>query len=195
VFAPEKGKPNVFRVALLDVENKGKKVKESDPIVLPNWAQVGQGLDHHDGGTNFSVRAQVQDGDVLVKWHAGTYYFGGAAPSPEILEARNKSAAGIAKVNLTSGKVEMLKDDGKPLSDHFVPIDQLPKEAHEVAQREGWPFGCVIGQRAYGLAQKEGKPVQFGSVVVAYLQAVDLMTGKLLWERPFEEKQMLPPPP
>jgi hypothetical protein len=195
VIAPQKGKSNVFRVALLDVENKGKKLKDSDPIVLPEWAEVGQGLDHHDGGTNFSVRAQLKNGDVLVKWNAGTYYFGGAAPSPEILEARNNCATGIVKVNLASGKVEMLKDDGKPMLEDFIPVDKLPKEAQEVAQRDGWPCGCVIGQRAYGLAQKEGKPVQFGSVVVSYLQAVDLMTGKLLWERPFEEKQMLPPPP
>jgi hypothetical protein len=195
VFTPHKGKANAFRVAMLDVEAKGKLISQSEPIALPDWATVGSGLDHHDGGTSFSVRANLAAGDALVRWNAGTYYFGGAAPSPEILAARNKNAAGIAKVNLESGKVELLKDDGKPMPDGFVPVDKLPKEAQEVAQREGWPLGCVIGQRAYGLAQKEGKPARFGSVQVHVIQAVDLMTGELLWERAFEEKQMLPPPP
>ncbi len=51
-FMPEKGKANVIRIALLDVNAKGRKVKVSEPITLPDWAKIGTGLDHNDQGAS-----------------------------------------------------------------------------------------------------------------------------------------------
>jgi hypothetical protein len=58
-LAPEKGKGNVLRVVVFDTEAMGKKPLESEPIVLPDWAVVGAGLDRHEMGKGFTARASA----------------------------------------------------------------------------------------------------------------------------------------
>ena len=38
---PDKAKANVVRIVLRDIEAKGKQVKESDPVVFPDWVATG----------------------------------------------------------------------------------------------------------------------------------------------------------
>jgi hypothetical protein len=197
-LAVEKDKQNVLRVVVVDTEAKGKKLRESTAITLPDWAVVGSGLDHTQAGKTFTARAQSAKGDLLLNWVARSRYYGGAAPNPEILKRTNKDASGIAKVTLESGKVEMLPaDDKKETKSPYVEVAKLPKEVQEVARREQWQIGTVIGPRAYGKVQKAalGKPGAFGGMQTSLVQAVDLKTGKLLWERVYEEQRILPPPP
>src|SRR5262249_7337333 len=142
---------------------------------------------------------QLAKGNLTLKWWATTSYWGGAPPPPEVLKAANKSAAGIVQVNLDTGKIEMKQDDKleRPTSSGLQPLDKLPKDVQEVAKREKWQLGVVIGPRAYGKVEKAAqvKPGVFGGVQNFLVQAVDLKSGKLLWERVYEEQRIIPPPP
>jgi outer membrane protein assembly factor BamB len=195
-LATDKDKSNVLRVVAIDTDPKGKKSVTS-PIKLPDWAVVGTGRDHQQAGKSFMARAQLVKGSLVLKWWAGSRYYGGAAPSPEVLKNATKDATGIATVNLETGKVEMKQDDKleRPSGSGLEPVAKLPKEVQEVARRENWQFGVVVGPRAYGQVQKAGGKVAFGAVQNVLVQAVDLKTGKLLWERVYEEQRILPPPP
>lgn len=197
VLAPEKGQANVFRVAVLDVDEKGRRVKLSDPVTLPQWAIVDNGMDHQGEGRSFDTRARPGREEVQVRWSAGRSYYGGANPPLEMLEQSRKSAAGIARVHLDSGKVEQLPDDVSFPVDGPTAVDALPKEVQELARRERWQLGVVVGGRGYGQVQ-ESRPDPSGSpssTSVYFIQAIDLETGVVLWKRPFAQKHFLPPPP
>lgn len=197
-LAPEKGKSNVLHVIFLDTEAKGKKVLQSGEIKLPDWAVVGTGLDHHQAGKTFTARAKLVKGNLAVQWWAGSRYYGGAAPTPEIVKNSTKDASGEARINPETGKLELNVEDkmAPPSGAGYTEVAKLPKEVQEVAKREMWQLGTVVGSRAYGQVQKsKGNPGAFGGVQIYLVQAVDLKTGKLIWERAYEEQQILPPPP
>lgn len=197
----EKGKENVVCVVILDTEAKGKRLLQSEPIKLPEWAMAGTGLDHHQAGKIFTARGRLVSGSVVLQWWAGSRYYGGARPTDEILKEATKDAAGETRVDVETGKIETKLNDkmatpGTGLTD----VAKLPKEVQEVAQKEMWQAGIVVGPRAYGLVVKnKGKANPgggiFGGLQVHSVQAVDAKTGKVLWERAYEEHQILPPPP
>lgn len=193
-LAADKG----LRIVLLDTEAKGKKLAESEPIKLPEWVVIGTGLDHQQAGKSFTARASVAKGEVVLHWSAGSRYFGGAAPSEEILKQATKDASGQATVNVETGKTNQ-KMDAKTqavAAVGFGDVEKLPKEVQEVAKREGWQAGKIVGPRAFGVVQKsQGRAGGFGMLQVFLVQAVDLKTGRLLWERAYEEQRVLPPPP
>lgn len=115
--APVAGKDNAVRIVVLDVAN-GKQLLASDPVVFPDWVTTGLAL-----GRTFNSSAQVDKGDLLLSWEAHAFYAGGAAPTPEILEAARKQARGVARVSLKSGKVQMLDK---------VPVEAAPPLAEEL---------------------------------------------------------------
>jgi hypothetical protein len=129
VQAKDKDKGNVLRVVFIDIAD-GTKAKESDPIDLPAWAVIEEG---RGAGHSFHSSARL-DGDLLIAWQAGTFYWGGAAPTPEILKAATKNASGVARVNVESGKVEMLDADKAPPP----PAVKVSKELEKAAAR---PYG------------------------------------------------------
>ena len=196
-LVPDQGASHVVRVIILDSEAKGKKLAESAEIKLPEWAVVGTGLDHHRTGKAFNAQARLAKGDLLLCWWASTRYFGGAAPTREIEAAAAKEASGIARIHVESGKVEALPGaERREMTSGFSEAAKLPQAVQAVAQREMWQGGAVVGPRAFGQIQKSKRtPGAFGDVLISVIQAVDLKTGKILWERAFEEQRMLPPPP
>jgi hypothetical protein len=121
VQAPAKGKNGVVVKAF---DTTGKLVKESDPIAFPGWVVTSPTY-----GRTFKSAARVEKGAVDYVWQANAFYAGGAPPPPEILKAANKSAAGSVRVDLETGKVELLKDtDLKPA----FPADVLKSSANGV---------------------------------------------------------------
>jgi hypothetical protein len=122
VQAVEPTKPNTARVLLLDAE--GKKVKESDSLVFPDWVIPGPTV--RWSGRSFTSQPRIEKGELWLKWQAHAHYAGGAAPTPEILKASKKDADGVARVNLESGKVEMLPADKAP------PPPEGPKVSDEL---------------------------------------------------------------
>lgn len=124
---------------------------ESEPIKLPDGAVAGTGLDHHRAGKLFSARGWLVSGSVVLHWRAGSRYFGGTRPTGEILKEATKDAAGEARVSLETGKFET-KLDAKMAAPGtgLFEVAKLPRELQEVAQKEMWQAGVVIGPRAYG---------------------------------------------
>ena len=190
------GKGNVLHVVVLDAA-RGTPVMESDPIVLPPWASVGTGLDHNGEGRRFETRVQLAGNVLLIHWSAGTSYYGGANPPPEVLQAATNRAAGIAKCALDTGTVEHLPESEQPFAPAgLTRVDQLPEKLREVASREHWHLGCVVGERAYGWVRESpdvaaGK----GGTVIDTIQCLDPATGQIAWQRSFEERHLKPPPP
>src|SRR5262249_7038475 len=115
------GRPNAVKVVVLEAAS-GKKLSESDVVVFPEWVSVG--LAH---GRSFSASGVVDKGDLYLRWQARAWYAGGARPTPQIEAAARKNAEGVARIDLKSGKVEMLGADKMPAT------TALP----EALQREG----------------------------------------------------------
>jgi hypothetical protein len=280
VQARDPKKANVVRVLGLKISD-GTKAWESDPIELPDWAAAEPG---NGAGRSFFSRAWSDKGAVLIAWQANTWYFGGAVPSPEILKASQHHADGVAKVDLDSGKVEMLEAAKAPAppgeanvskelqkeagpnvaasGDYAVVVAVEPSGGKQKAVLKRWdlatekpldpvvlaegatyqvvtlpaaglalvreaaagvPSGdeltwtayglatgrqtakfntepaagefSVIGPRAYYVVQGPHTGPPFGGVIPRTLHAVDLKTGKRLWERPLEGERLPPPPP
>ena len=280
-------KANAFRVVGLDVD-KGEKAWESDPIVLPEWVTPVEGV---DAGRSFSSRAWLEGGALLIGWHANTFYWGGAAPSPEIVKAATRHADGVARVDLASGMVELVETPKAPppasrpkvskdlekaaarpygsevlvatAGDDAVAVDAEPAGAQQKVVLKRWdlmtekpldpivlaegaiyqlvtvpsagvtlvrvatpPRGAApeevqwtayalttgkeigrftadvgateltaIGPRAYFVVRGPFKGPPFGGTIPRTLKAVDLQTGKHLWEQPLEGERLPPPPP
>ncbi len=260
----DKDKANVIRVVGLGVDD-GKPAVESDPIVLPDWVAAEEG---RGAGRSFTSSAYLDGGDLFVRWQANTWYWGGAAPSPQTQKAARRHAGGVARVNLKSGKVEMLETDkappppssaakvsavdvettaagkqkvvlkrwdqttekplepmvlaeGGPFQVVTVPSagaalvrDVTPtpgpppkvylwtvyslttgkETAHFTAEANAAEF-TILGPRAFFTVTGPRKGPPFGAVLPRTLKAVDLKTGKQLWEMPLEGERLPPPPP
>ena len=178
--APEKGKANAVRVVVLDGAEKGKKVLESDAVTFPDW--VATGLAH---GRSFASSAVLERNDLLLKWDARAWYAGGARPTPEIEKAARKEAHGVARVNLESGKVEMLADDKLPAE-----ATKLPKALENEKSRQYWTGSdwkttpIATGGGFAALVQEDkGGPLSLKRWDAAGkpLETVELMKGKELW--------------
>ena len=185
---PEPGVGNAMRVRYLDVEDNGARVGESDPVILPG-VRVGDGRDHHGGGTLFRLRASRVGNDLHLHWSAGSYPYGGVrgAGSP-------RSTAGVAKVDLRTGKVELRtaeKEEEAQSAKGPTASEQLPPLVKELAAREKWQSAHVVGGRAYGQVDVSTAHDR----VVHMIQAVDIESGQLLWQRPIGERLTGMPPP
>jgi outer membrane protein assembly factor BamB len=272
--AVKDNKANGLTVLIYDVTQDGKRVLESEAVTFPDWVVVGGGP-----GRTWSADARLDKGNLLLKWQANSFYYGGAAPPPEIEKAARKSASGVAQVNLESGKVEALDADkfpsgpklpkelekvpnplvvgdkvmslaveqagqdqklvrkawdlasgkelepvtlmqGKALSPlvggdgkHVAVHQGLVKEQLPQGDYAWWVFDLetgkevakfpyeeqttgisVVGPRAFYVVQSQ-KAGGFGGIINRTLKAVDLKSGKVVWDRPVESTLIMPPPP
>jgi hypothetical protein len=181
-FVKDKG--NQLRLVVLDVDKKGKKQSESDLVIFPDWAVVaatGQ-------GSSFFTRARIDKDDLYLFWDAHRWYYGGAAPTPDILKAAKKDEAGVARINLGAGKVEMLAKDKVPDLD-----PKLPKELEKIESQQYWSGSdwlkkpLIAGDKAVALAVKQDGDKQTLTLKRwdlssgKELEAKELVKGKSLW--------------
>jgi PQQ enzyme repeat len=165
-------KANAVRILVLDITQKGKRVLESDPVTFPEWVSVGVTY-----GRSFSSQARVHNGELLLRWRANAFYAGGAAPTPEILEAAKKEASGVAQVNLESGKVAMLPAEKAPPD----PKGKLPEQLAKKVSLQYWTGSdwktdlFVVGNTVSALDVQAP-----GGVATMSLKRWDLTTGKPL---------------
>jgi outer membrane protein assembly factor BamB len=288
VLVQTRDKENVLRILGLDAD-KGEKVWESDPITLPDWVRAIPG---RWGGYSFTSSSRLDQNDLLLSWQAATWYWGGARPSPEREKAARHNADGVARIDLESGKVEMLETAKAPPPPTVKPIKEIEKAAAQLfpdqkldaskvtkvgnlaiavfpnmgekpntvvmrwdmkaekmldpivlkdaaetrlmasagvvlarrATMAGQPAGkettwdafsletgkqsrtfsvetrasdlTVVGPRAFYMIQAEHKGPAFGGgVIPRTVKAIDLKTGKQVWELPLEGERLPPPPP
>ncbi len=163
-------KAHTFRVLALDATT-GKEVGKSDPIEMPDWATTEK-----VGGRTFRVAARADGaGGAVVAWEAGAFYFGGAAPTEEILAAAKKDAGAVVSVNFDTGKLTVTKD--KPKDDDF-------KSA------PGGDFNNKVG--VFDFSVDEEIPDKPGTTRVRLTVRKD---KKVVWIRDLAGNPWNPPPP
>ncbi|MFS0519550.1 hypothetical protein ACEYW6_33315 [Nostoc sp. UIC 10607] len=94
---------NAFAIAKLDTERKGSLLLLSEPIVFPDWVSVQPPNDE-----DFSFKVHASKDDLFLDWQAHSRYRGGANPPAYILQQSTREDRGTVRVDLKSGKVEML---------------------------------------------------------------------------------------
>jgi hypothetical protein len=176
------GKANSVRILVFD--KTGKRLLQSDSVIFPDWVSVE--LTH---GRSFDAHAEIAKSNLLLHWQAHAFYAGGAPPPPEVVKAAKKDATGTARINLQSGKVEMLKamNPARP---------RLPKELEKVTSRQYWTGSnwetkpLLAGQTLATLDQQalpNGKQKltlkRWDLKTGKALDTVVLLEGKELWPR------------
>src|SRR5262249_37735858 len=104
------GKQHQVRLVVLDTTQEGKKLLESQPVEFPGWGAVAVA----QGGSCASSARTDGEGGLLLTWEARAWYAGGARPTPEIERRARKSASGVMRIDLKSGRVETLEGDKIP---------------------------------------------------------------------------------
>jgi hypothetical protein len=100
---PAQGKENALQLVMLDRNEQGKLLLESDTILFPDWVAAGIVTNE-----SFNYRVRVEGNDLLLEWEAHARYRGGAPPPAYIQAQATKAANGIARIDLKTGKVRML---------------------------------------------------------------------------------------
>lgn len=175
------------RVVVLDAEG-GALVKQTDPV-FPGLCGPMALPDASGVRCNFGARARLGEGGVRVEWSATRIYSGGANRGPPFPKGSLDHAAGAFEVDLESCEVKLLPFEADRVSfDEGRPLYELPAQLREIAQLGQWESGRVIGERAYGKIRRLEKG-RNGAAAKTFvlIQAVDPTTGKVLWERPYEE--------
>jgi hypothetical protein len=190
--APEKGKANAVRILVLDTKDRGKVLKRSDAVLFPDWVSVGTTY-----GRSFVAHARLDGkGTLALHWEARAFYAGGARPTPEIERAARKHATGVARIDLSSGRVE--KDEGKMEKEPEIP---LPGGLEGVKPAQLWTGSewvarpLRVGKKAVALIKSQAGALQ-KLELVAWDPAtgkldpkVQLMQGKELWPQLSEDRR------
>jgi hypothetical protein len=179
-----KGKANQLRVVVLDVAHQGKLLATSTPVVFPDWVSIGVTY-----GRSFTASGKVVKGQLFLRWEARAWYAGGARPTPEIERRARKHDAGVARIDLKTGKVALLKKDQFPKAEG----PKLLKALANVKSLQYWTGTSwetkplVVGNRVVALAQENEK----GEQVIKYRRwdlktakakgGTVLLRGKALW--------------
>jgi outer membrane protein assembly factor BamB len=193
------GRDNRVRVVVLDIAAKGKRLLESEPLTLPIWAAVGRPWTYQGQNRRFIAEGRLVEGNLVeLNWGAQAGFFGGKFHTPEM--AKGQTACGVARVNLETGKVDMLPAAKgmltpweRPQHPHAIDLQvnpdvnlkKLPVEAQAVAKRNNWWAAYLAGPRAYGLTSQQRRGNDPDKDIV---HAVDVKTGKVIWERPVREE-------
>ena len=119
-------KRNRLRILRFDPKRRGECEFESDPIVFPAWVVTGEAH-----GRSFAAHWQVQKHHLVLHWEASAWYAGKTRPTPEAAQAARKHAAGMARIDLRTGQVEIRPAEKKDTP----PSPPLPDHLEKKAQR------------------------------------------------------------
>jgi hypothetical protein len=110
-------KRNRLRILRFDPSRNGACDFESDPVVFPGWVVTGEAH-----GCSFAALWQIEKHHLVLEWEASAWYAGKTPPAPEEYLAARKHAAGMARIDLRTGQVEILPAQKKPAA----PAPSLP---------------------------------------------------------------------
>jgi hypothetical protein len=173
--------PNTLQVVALDVSDDGALTKVSDPVTFPDWVNIDP-----EDTREFSLAATADDHFLVLAWEAHAYYRGGAPPSRQVIEHARKDAAGIARVELDTGKVAMLPSEPRPKAPPpFLPTPAPPLPEAAIGEH------CQIGPYVYGLTEEQSDQSRRRSM----LKKWQVGSGKLVWELDLGEWRTTRAPP
>jgi outer membrane protein assembly factor BamB len=169
---------HALEIVVLDAAD-GKELRRSKPLALPDWVNVSL-----EDTPNLTLHAEEEDGTLILRWAAQNRYRGGAAPSPKVLEAAKRDAAGAARVDLTTGRVEELSNEEggapKPPSD-----ENPPSSTPDVLEQRD------LGDKAFQLLARKIA----GGTVQMLVRALDPKSGRIAWETIVDEALAQRPKP
>jgi hypothetical protein len=177
-----------LRVVVLDLSAKGKVLLESEVLPLPAGTVVDRPWVYQLRNRRFAAEGRIVKGNLELKWWAQAGFWGGAFHTIE--QAKGTTKSGVAQVNLETGKVEMLAGEklgplpeASPSGISLTPMDEaefkkLPAKAQEIAKQNSWSAAYLADGRAYGRRFRSE-----GGTDHEFIEAVDVQTGKVIWER------------
>jgi hypothetical protein len=128
------GKANALQVVVLDTEEEGKLLLESEPILFPDWASVelvaSESFSYRTGG--------IKGNDLLLEWEAHGSYRGGASPSAHIQAQATKEANGVARIDLKTGKVKMLNAESRGEIEMPPALQQSIMFSYQMGASDTW---------------------------------------------------------
>lgn len=177
-------KRNRLRILRLDLTRQGECALESDPVIFPAWVVTGEGH-----GRSFHSNWHLEKRQLVLEWEASAWYTGATKPTHEQEKAARKHVAGIARIDLRTGQVEV-----GPAEKTAMPLaPALPEHLERKSVRwQGLVGGNwrvvtleeVAGQQRLVLHcwdQKKGKT----------MESKELLRGKRLLLRPSLDERFL----
>jgi hypothetical protein len=142
---------NVLLVIMLNVDGQGKVALVSEPIVLPDWMVVTTAPSE-----DFSFEVWGDANELRLEWEAHARYRGGAAPSLQIQQQATHDAAGVARVNLKRGRVEMLPPEEQVIRQFQKRLEEV--ETASFKRGTKW-FSApeIVGEKIAALIFKDGE--------------------------------------
>jgi PQQ enzyme repeat len=166
-----------IEIVMLDAED-GHQLRVSNPIALPDWARPSL-----DDTPDFTLRAENEDGAVLLHWAASAGYRGGAPPSAKVQAAAERQARGAARVHVDSGALEPLPEPAA--EPEHLDTWVAPSSDPEVLEQQD------IGTNRFQLVARGGA----GRNVEVLVRTVDRTTGRTAWETVIDEQPRSRPRP
>ncbi|HWG41841.1 MAG TPA: hypothetical protein VN688_03575 [Gemmataceae bacterium] len=151
IQTPEPGRANAIRIVVLSTERVGERLRISDPVVFPSWVAVG--VVH---GRSFLSCGCIDKGALLLKWRARAWWDKGH-PSREKERRAEKAADGVARIDLTSGSVEMVDQKKLPVA---------------VAQQLNRELGKATDRQGHVLLRSAPQPLIVGNCVVTITEEI-----------------------
>ncbi len=102
-FRPVAERATVLQLVTLDIEHPESLLLSSGPIPVPGWMSPSR--------TQVSIDVSIHGEELTVAWASERAYNGGAPPPRDVESAAARSAAGAARVSLTTGAVSLDSSD------------------------------------------------------------------------------------
>jgi hypothetical protein len=130
-------KRNRFRILVYETQT-GECVLESDPVVLPPWVVTGSA-----SGRSFDARWRLERNQLVCTWEAKAWNAGIAHLPAEQSAAARKHAAGVARIDLDTGRVESGPAEKTEPEPPPRPLKELENRAVRWQGSIG-PFTCAV---------------------------------------------------
>lgn len=134
------------RLLALDTRARGELVYETDPLPLPAWCAL-----RDEPGQSFRFVARHQPEYLEVYWEARAWYAGREKVTPEREATARKTAGGLLRVHLLTGKVEVTPSDF-PAANSVLPPVTLRESVRWSGLVEGFIHAITVEQTRTGQA-------------------------------------------
>jgi hypothetical protein len=132
------------RILALDTRAKGEVVYETEPVPFPEWCAL-----RDEPGQSFRWLTRQQKEYLEVFWEARAWYAGRERATPEREAAARKSAGGMLRIHLLTGKLTVVPADF-PAAPSVVPPVSVRESVRWSGQLEGIIYAAGIDQAGGG---------------------------------------------
>ena len=131
-WRPGDGGPNAVRVVAAMRQGRSIDIVWETTIVLPGWADP-RAMEPD----TFSLVAEFQGGEVIVRWQASTRYGGGAPPPAQVLDAAAHDEQGTIRLDRRTGARLGAEEQTRPQPLSAEPPPDIGPDRQVVPYRSG----------------------------------------------------------